>query len=157
MVYYTHACTVASRASTHLRASAQPIVRPINGPFSRWGSKVSTNCSNTWKHACYCAFLYTFTEKHVCFHVIYLRASAQPIVWPINGPFFRWGSKVSTKCSNTWKHACYCAFLYTFTEKHVCFHIIYLHVYLVLTFDPGSIPSAHGCLLGTLQPLLKPA
>ncbi len=30
---------------------------------------VNTNWSNTWKHACYCAFMYTFTEKHVCFHV----------------------------------------------------------------------------------------
>ncbi len=36
------------------------------------GSKVSTNWSNTWKHACYCAFMYTFTGKHVCFHVISL-------------------------------------------------------------------------------------
>ncbi len=36
------------------------------------GSKVSTNWSNTWKHACYCAFMYIFTEKHVCFHVISL-------------------------------------------------------------------------------------
>ncbi len=36
----------------------------------QWGSKVSTNWSNTWKHACYCAFMYTFTEKHVCFHVM---------------------------------------------------------------------------------------
>ncbi len=25
----------------------------------QWGSKVSTNWSNTWKHACYCAFMYT--------------------------------------------------------------------------------------------------
>ncbi len=31
----------------------------------QWGSKVSTNWSNTWKHACYCAFMYTFTETHV--------------------------------------------------------------------------------------------
>ncbi len=38
-------------------------------PF-QWGSKVSTNRSNTWKHACYWAFMYTFTEKHVCFHVM---------------------------------------------------------------------------------------
>ncbi len=38
----------------------------------QWGSKVSTNWSNKWKHACYCAFMYTFTEKHVCFHVISL-------------------------------------------------------------------------------------
>ncbi len=52
---------------------------------------------------------------------------------------FRWGSKASTNWSNTWKHACYCAFMYTFTEKHVfpCNFSI-----LVLTFDPtgkGSI------------------
>ncbi len=40
------------------------------------GSLVSTNWSNTWKHACYCAFMYTFTEKHVRFHVI-SRFSAQ--------------------------------------------------------------------------------
>ncbi len=43
--------------------------------------------------------------------------------------------------TNTWKHACYCAFMYTFTEKHVCFHVISLVI--VLTFDPtgkGSIP-----------------
>ncbi len=38
----------------------------------QWQSKVSTNWSNTWKHACYCAFMYTSTEKHVCFHVISL-------------------------------------------------------------------------------------
>ncbi len=38
-----------------------------------------TNWSNTWKHACYCAFMYTFTEKHACFHVISL-FSAQ--CWP---------------------------------------------------------------------------
>ncbi len=51
---------------------------------------------------------------------------------------FQWGSKVSTNWSNAWKHACYCAFIYTFTEKHVCFHVI------SLTFDPtgkGSIGS----------------
>ncbi len=42
-------------------------------PFPvQWGSKVSTNWSNTWEHAYYCAFMYTFTEKHVCFHVISL-------------------------------------------------------------------------------------
>ncbi len=35
----------------------------------QWGL---TNWSNTWKHACYCAFMYTFTEKHVCFHAISL-------------------------------------------------------------------------------------
>ncbi len=29
------------------------------------GIKVSTNWSNTWKHACYCAFMYTFTENHM--------------------------------------------------------------------------------------------
>ncbi len=33
---------------------------------------MSTNWSNAWKHACYCAFKYTFTEEHVCFHVISL-------------------------------------------------------------------------------------
>ncbi len=40
-------------------------------------------------------------------------------------------------------HAGYCAFMYTFTEKHVCFHVSSLF-YLVLTFDPtgkGSIDS----------------
>ncbi len=55
-----------------------------------------------------------------------------------NGPF-PVGVNVSTNWSNTWKHACYCAFTYAFTEKHVCFHVISL---LVLTFDPtgkGSI------------------
>ncbi len=41
-------------------------------PVGVKGSKVSANWSNTWKHACYCAFMYTFTEKHVCFHVISL-------------------------------------------------------------------------------------
>ncbi len=38
-------------------------------------------------------------------------------------------------------HVNYCAFMYTLTEKHVCFSVISL---LVLTFDPtgkGSIPS----------------
>ncbi len=33
----------------------------------QWGSEVSTNWINTWKRDC--AFMYTFTEKHVCFHV----------------------------------------------------------------------------------------
>ncbi len=48
-------------------------------------------------------------------------------------------SKVSTNWSNAWKYACYCAFMYTFTETHVC--SMYF-LYLVLTFDPtgkGSI------------------
>ncbi len=52
-----------------------------------------------------------------------------------NGPFSSGGQKYNW--SNTWKHACYCAFMCTFTEKHVC-------NYLVLTFDPtgkGSIDS----------------
>ncbi len=59
-----------------------------------------------------------------------------------NGPFSS-ESKVSTNWSNTWKHACYCAFMYTFTEEHVCFHVI---LYLVLTFDPtgkGSITTGN--------------
>ncbi len=64
--------------------SQQPIGQLCNFNFntcmqwtlSQWGgSKVSTNWSNTWKHACYCVFMYTFTEKHVCFHVnVYMKA-----------------------------------------------------------------------------------
>ncbi len=53
---------------------------------------------------------------------------------------------MNTNWSNTWKHARYCAFMYTFTEKHVCFHVIY---YLVLTFDPtgkGSIANISAAL-----------
>ncbi len=47
---------------------------------------MSTNWSNTWEHACYCAFMFTFTEKHVCFHVISL-FSAHALLTPLeNGP-----------------------------------------------------------------------
>ncbi len=52
--------------------------------------------------------------------------------WPVQSPvlidkwtLFQWGSKLSTNWSNTWKHACYCAFMYTFTEKQVCFHVLF--------------------------------
>ncbi len=56
---------------------------------------------------------------------------------------FQWGSKVSTNWSNTWKHACYCAFMYTSTEKHI------FPCNFVLTFDPtgkGSIVTHSGLL-----------
>ncbi len=61
------------------------------------------------------------------------------------------GSKVSTNWSNTWKHACYCDFMYEFTEKHACFHVL---LQLVLTFDPtgkGSIikPARNQHILST--------
>ncbi len=53
--------------SNNVVSSCHP---PHQWTLFQWGSKVSTNWSNTWKHACYCAFMYTFTEKHVCFHVM---------------------------------------------------------------------------------------
>ncbi len=37
-------------------------VQLINGPFNSSGGqkRALTALSNTWKHACYCAFMYTF-------------------------------------------------------------------------------------------------
>ncbi len=51
---------------------SRSLQQAVQWTLFQWGSKVSTNWSNTWKHACYCAVMYTFTEKHVCFHVISL-------------------------------------------------------------------------------------
>ncbi len=54
---------------------------------------------------------------------------------------------MSTNWSNTWKHACYCAFMFTFTAEHVCFHVI--SVFIVLTFDPTGKGSITGTVFAT--------
>ncbi len=66
------------------RHAVKAVVRVCITSKRQWtlfqsGSKVSTNWSNTWKHACYCAFMYTCTEMHACFHVNSLFTAH---VWP---------------------------------------------------------------------------
>ncbi len=73
-----------------------------------------------------------WSEEVVAHHTVPSRYEymAEPMQWTL----FQWGSKVSTNRSNTWKHGCYCAFMYTFTEKHTCFHVISLLILVSIHF-----------------------
>ncbi len=47
---------------------------PSQWTLFQWGSKVSTNWSNTWEHACYCAFTYTFRKTCMFPCNVYMKA-----------------------------------------------------------------------------------
>ncbi len=149
-----------------------------NGPFSSGGQKWAlANWSNTWKHACYCAFMYTFTEKHVCFHVISLfsahfwphwkgsiRLKDQrkgvglwdnqiKSVWYSWAPYLKW--LLGEHCMSTYKYLFSRISAHLRVSAHPPFLMILWFTYVYMAclckrpppFFGPSIASAHGHLL----------